>query len=125
MYFIQRTTVNAGISESKYILQKFVNDSNNSYFDKFIESSVKLNILTFMNEHIKPRRNGTSVKNLTQNPITLSRLHVIDGKFVPTDYYVGKKIDGYTVLITCMGEVLYGLIDAEPFTFMIKEGVTI
>jgi hypothetical protein len=74
-----------------------------------------------MNEYIKPRRNGTSVKNLTLNPVTLTRLHVIDGKFCPTEYFVGKKIDGYTTLITCMDSNLYSLIDAEPYTFAIQD----
>lgn len=55
MYFMQRVETRNGIKSAKYILQKFVKDSNISYIDKFIGSSIKLNILTFMNEHIKPR----------------------------------------------------------------------
>lgn len=121
MFFMQRVETRNGVASAKYILQKFVKNSNTSYLDKFIGSSIKLSILTFMNEHIKPRRNGTSVKNLTLNPITLTRLHVIDHKFNPTDYFVGKKIDGYTTLITCMEGQLYSLIDAEPFTFVVQD----
>jgi predicted DNA-binding protein YlxM (UPF0122 family) len=90
----------------------------------FFGSSDKLTIIKELNERLALKHYSRSIKEISQNPRTLSRLTIINNFFNPTDYYVSKKIDGYTAIILCIGDTLYGVIDRFPDAVILKEHIS-
>lgn len=101
---------------TEYILQDQPTSVNNQYRSAMIklfrESSAKLDVISVLNDVLQRERPGFSVKSLTKNPRTLSRLHIINGTFVPTEHLVSKKTDGYTTLVLLCGGKIRAICDS-------------